>query len=353
MPSLQEVRSGVSRRIEEVVSYLTRGPLLRGAVDKGFDVIASLEKAMFPEPPRVKSGFFGRRQEVPCVTSSGRKTLFVFVGGVVVGYVIAAYVEPAARSAYKRLKGKARVKAREYRIFFDSCLSFLSRSKKKSLSTTGGDTKKKKLSVEVKKGDEQVDADELRRLLQDGELISFAFDGASYAMTSDATFASSLSHRQDKQKLLGRRRAQEGRVFDDCAAALSRFSIYDTDPSLFLKAADSYVDKDQRTRFNVALRLLSQRTSACVAILRLIRRPSEPSEPPRSGDLVILWVPDDSKRSLQHRKSTTPIVVNQLIDALTAQRALAPYTVRLEATKQLDLLYDTAYAKLFQLPIVR
>jgi len=369
------------------------GRVVAAATDRGFEWLRDIEqlwtnwqcgRGFVWSPPSKKCP--GPPREF-----SRRQVLLAAAGGLLAGYVLGKYVEPAVRAARRKVVAGTRVRVRELCVRVDTIWKkgglFSSRRKK----TPPTSQKKKTTTNNAKNGlhaarprslprpnslgrqgsitehvdvvsiDDgvMVDATALRANLQDGDLVCLSFDGASYRLKTHPTFAAVAAFRQNKEKLLKRkgsgRHIEEGRVIDDCVCALSKFTIFDEDPSKFAKAADKYVDDDQRTRYGLALRVLAREACACVAILRLIRRPAEPSEPPRPGDVVVVWVPSehDPTRSLVDRTATTPIIVNQLVDAITANRVLAPYTIRVEANKVDDIPYDSVYKKLFQVPVLR
>uniref|UniRef100_A0A7S3K349 Uncharacterized protein n=1 Tax=Aureoumbra lagunensis TaxID=44058 RepID=A0A7S3K349_9STRA len=301
------------------------------------------------------------------------------IGGFVCGYAFRRWIEPAIKSAWQRMTKALHLWWLETCIaasrLFDR-LAFWRRSRNNEANKTSrerrpsrSNSKQRILNreasikghVDVVENESKVpiDPDILRGRLQEGDLVCLTYDDESYSLRCEPTFTIRASQsRQDKAKLLQRkasgRNVSEGRVVDDCSLALASFTIYDENTQAFLSASSDYVNKSQRTRFTLALRRLEQINYACVAILRLVRAPNEPTEPPRDGDLFIIWNPSDNPtRSVADRKATTPVIVNQLFNALNETRVLASFTFRAEAQSIAELDYDFLYRKLFQVAIVR
>lgn len=270
---------------------------------------------------------------------SERALVAALCGGVVLGYVVHKFVEPwviarcrALRAAVSRL----RLALLETRIRLGKWWS------------PPKETPSRKFERSI------VDARKVRDGLDDGDLVCLFFDGSVYKVEQHATMTPKGSPKKVLTRKNSGRFASEGRVIENCKEALAAFTLASPQAD-FDKAARAFVSDDQRTRYALALRALARERRPCVAILRLVRRPAEACEPPRAGDLIVIWVPSefDPSRSILHRTATTPMVVNNLHDTLTHHKTLAPYTLRVEANSAVDtphepLDYDVVYKKLFQ-----
>lgn len=271
---------------------------------------------------------------------SQRAVITALCGGVVLGYVVHKYVEPWVIQRYRALRAavsRLRLAFLETRIKLEKWWSPVKETPRKFERS-------------------MVDARKVRDGLDDGDIVCLFFDGSVYKIEQHSTMTPKGSPRLTR-KNSGRPnsgRFAEGRVIENCKEALASFTVASSQAD-FDKAAAAFVSGDQRTRYALALRALARERRPCVAIVRLVRRPAEACEPPRAGDLIIIWVPTefDPSRSILHRTATTPMVVNNLHDTLTHHKALAPYTLRVEANAAVDqphepLDYDLVYKKLFQ-----
>lgn len=332
------VDENVRPLVDQVAAWSRRAPVWMGG---------ALGEGAF----RLRTTIVEAEKHVPYSFSRWSMCAGVCFGGAI-GYVIGKWVEPA----FLRFVADLRFRLREARISMSRWE--WRRRKAPPPPAQKGLKQKSRLNrtpslgtVDIVSKDVPVDSSQMRTSLDDGDLVCLFFDGTSYELASFPTTRSKSVKKPTKGRF-----ATKGRLIDDCSEALSHLGPA-ADRQSTKRALEKYLRDQQKPRYALGLKHLERQTRACIAILRLVRLPAEPTQPPRAGDLLVVYVPsaDDPNRSIQERTATTPVVVNRACDALTKNGILAPYTIRIECPggnpvdkpgEPLD--YNTVYKKLFQ-----
>lgn len=312
-------------------------------------------------PPRQKWTLLRRPKNCELLQMNRRSVAVVFCFGAAFGYATARFIEPQLRRLASVVAASARLRAYETHVLLSRWssrlrLPCLVAEPAQNVSLEARSSRAKSLkSVHVVMNNTPANAGQIRTNLDDGDLICLFFDGKSYEMVPKPTLVAKPKAKSKALSARPARFASQGRLIDECSQALAHLGPA-SDRAATSKAREAFVLSHQRPRYALALRHLNKDRRSCVAVLRVVRLPSEATEPPRIGDIVIVYVPseNDPARSIHERKATTPVVVNQLFDALARNGVLAPYTIRVEANRASDkpgepLHYESVYRRLFQL----
>lgn len=312
-------------------------------------------------PPQQKWRWLRRPENCALMQLNRRSVAVIFCFGAAFGYVTARFIEPQLRHLANIVAGCARLRAYEMHVLlsrWSSRLRWLRPAAEPAQKASPDPRSSRSNSlkgVDIVINNTPADADQIRTSLDDGDLICLYFDGKSYEMVPKPTLVTKPKVTSKTLRAHPSRFASQGRLIDECSQALAHLGPA-SDRAATTKALEAFVLSHQRPRYALALRHLNKDRRSCVAVLRVVRLPSEATEPPRIGDIVIVYVPseNDPTRSIHERKATTPLVVNRIFDALANNGVLAPYTIRVEANHALDkpgesLHYDSVYRRLFQL----